>query len=166
MVVAELLMLFLRRMRPRLPRQRARLDGAAHRRGRGRRRLPSGGRPSRQTVRADNLPGERRRIRCRLRVSDEAGPVLRFDQLPFTGKARELEHLDISPAHALDLTAKRCISAMIAESSQAKYASALRLSKAVRSQPGPMWADPRRPILWRRTPTHDRCARYLRLFAA
>jgi hypothetical protein len=54
------------------------------------------------TVRTDDLPGEGLRIRCRLRVSNQARSVLRFDQLPFAGKARELEHLDITPARPLD----------------------------------------------------------------
>jgi hypothetical protein len=69
----------------------------------------------------------------------------------FTGKARELEHLDISPARALDRDRK----ALHQRDDRREFSSQgrlrVKLSNAVRSQPEPMWADSRRPIPWRCT---------------
>lgn len=54
------------------------------------------------TVRADDLAVEWLCVRRHFRVSHAAGAVLRLDQLSLARKARELEHLDISPASSLD----------------------------------------------------------------
>ena len=109
------------------------------------------------TVRADDLPGEGLRIRCRFRPSHEAGPVLRFDQLPFAGKAWELEHLDIGPARALDRDCKALHHRDDRRESQARDASALtrfRRENLARVSPEP--PSSRWPLPRSRLPRHDR----------